>query len=161
MCVCAPQQMLVKNDDKLDLGNGHELTFIMAPNLHWPDTIFTFDAKTQCMFTCDAYGMHYCSDEVRIRGSPNGPFPIQVHTSCARVLAYERTHRARLPAKIDMGLRALAFCMYDAAAPGTLWGRLMTWPPHKPRPFLHALLRCLTRKQTRSWGTTLFTTTAS
>jgi flavorubredoxin len=28
-------KMIVKNEDKLDLGNGHELTFIMAPNLHW------------------------------------------------------------------------------------------------------------------------------
>lgn len=53
---------IVKNGDKLDLGNGHELEFVSAPNLHWPDTIFTYDAKTQILFTCDAFGMHYCSD---------------------------------------------------------------------------------------------------
>lgn len=29
----------VKSGDKLDLGNGHELEFCTAPNLHWPDTI--------------------------------------------------------------------------------------------------------------------------
>eukprot|EP00959_Pyramimonas_sp_CCMP1952_P407300 8536316-Pyramimonas_sp.AAC.1 len=56
--------MVVANEAKLDLGNGHELTFIMAPNLHWPDTIFTHDAKTNTLFTCDAFGMHYCSEEV-------------------------------------------------------------------------------------------------
>lgn len=55
---------IVKNEEKLDLGHGHELTFIMAPNLHWPDTIFTHDAKTNTLFTCDAFGMHYCSEEV-------------------------------------------------------------------------------------------------
>jgi flavorubredoxin len=29
-----------------------------------PDTIFTHDAKTSTLFTCDAFGMHYCSEEV-------------------------------------------------------------------------------------------------
>ncbi|MBV6627508.1 MAG: diflavin flavoprotein [Rivularia sp. (in: Bacteria)] len=53
---------LVKNSDRLDLGNGHELEFVIAPNLHWPDTIFTYDHKTKILFTCDAFGMHYCSD---------------------------------------------------------------------------------------------------
>lgn len=56
------QRQIVKNGDKLDLGNGHVIEFVSAPNLHWPDTIFSYDAKTQVMFTCDAFGMHYCSD---------------------------------------------------------------------------------------------------
>jgi flavorubredoxin/flavin reductase (DIM6/NTAB) family NADH-FMN oxidoreductase RutF len=55
---------IVKQGDRLDLGQGHELEFISAPNLHWPDTIFTYDAKTQMLFTCDAFGMHYCDDHV-------------------------------------------------------------------------------------------------
>ena len=53
---------IVKNGDRLDLGNGHQLEFVSAPNLHWPDTIFTYDAKTQILYTCDAFGMHYCDD---------------------------------------------------------------------------------------------------
>ena len=56
------QQRIVKNGDRLDLGNGHVLEFVIAPNLHWPDTIFTYDAKTQILYTCDAFGMHYCDD---------------------------------------------------------------------------------------------------
>jgi len=56
------ERMQVKSGDTLDLGNGHMLEFVSAPNLHWPDTIFTYDAKTQVLFTCDAFGMHYCSD---------------------------------------------------------------------------------------------------
>ncbi|MEH1868725.1 MAG: diflavin flavoprotein [Nostoc sp.] len=52
----------VKSGERLDLGNGHELEFISAPNLHWPDTIFTYDHKTSTLYTCDVFGMHYCDD---------------------------------------------------------------------------------------------------
>lgn len=54
---------IVKSGDRIDLGQGHEIEFVSAPNLHWPDTIFSFDRKTQTLFTCDAFGMHYCSDD--------------------------------------------------------------------------------------------------
>jgi flavorubredoxin/flavin reductase (DIM6/NTAB) family NADH-FMN oxidoreductase RutF len=53
---------IVKNGDRLDLGQGHELEFVIAPNLHWPDTIFTYDHGTATLYTCDAFGMHYCSE---------------------------------------------------------------------------------------------------
>ena len=56
------KRQIVKNGDRLDLGNGHELEFVIAPNLHWPDTIFSFDHKTKVLYTCDAFGLHYCSD---------------------------------------------------------------------------------------------------
>lgn len=56
------KRQIVKNGDRLDLGNGHEFEFVIAPNLHWPDTIFSFDHKTKILFTCDAFGLHYCSD---------------------------------------------------------------------------------------------------
>ncbi|MBW4466520.1 MAG: diflavin flavoprotein [Pegethrix bostrychoides GSE-TBD4-15B] len=56
------KRQIVKNGDCLDLGNGHELEFVSAPNLHWPDTILTYDHKTQSLFTCDVFGMHYCDD---------------------------------------------------------------------------------------------------
>ena len=56
------EHIIVKNGDRLDLGNGHELEFVSAPNLHWPDTIFTYDCKTQVLYTCDAFGMHYCDE---------------------------------------------------------------------------------------------------
>jgi flavorubredoxin/flavin reductase (DIM6/NTAB) family NADH-FMN oxidoreductase RutF len=56
------QSRVVKSGDTLDLGQGHTLTFISAPNLHWPDTIFTYDVGTQVLYTCDVFGMHYCDD---------------------------------------------------------------------------------------------------
>ncbi len=57
-------QEIVKNGDTLDLGNDHVLEFVNAPNLHWPDTIFSYDRATQTLFTCDAFGLHYCKDDL-------------------------------------------------------------------------------------------------
>ncbi|MEP0910643.1 diflavin flavoprotein [Leptolyngbya sp. GB1-A1] len=56
------ERLQVKSGERLDLGNGHELEFVSAPNLHWPDTILTFDHKTSTLYTCDVFGMHYCDD---------------------------------------------------------------------------------------------------
>ena len=56
------QKRVVKNGDRLDLGKGHELEFVNAPNLHWPDTMFSYDHQTQVLYTCDAFGMHYCDE---------------------------------------------------------------------------------------------------
>ncbi len=56
------KRQIVKNGDRLDLGNGHEIEFVSAPNLHWPDTMFSYDRKTQILYTCDAFGLHYCDE---------------------------------------------------------------------------------------------------
>lgn len=56
------QKIIVKSGDRLDLGNGHVLEFVNTPNLHWPDTIVSYDHKTNILFTCDVFGLHYCSD---------------------------------------------------------------------------------------------------
>ncbi|MBE9112694.1 diflavin flavoprotein [Nodosilinea sp. LEGE 07298] len=53
---------VVKSGDRLDLGLGHELAFISAPNLHWPDTMLTYDSGTEVLYTCDVFGLHYCDD---------------------------------------------------------------------------------------------------
>lgn len=55
------ESQVVKGGDTVDLGKGHVMTFIPAPNLHWPDTMFSFDPETGILFTCDAFGLHYCT----------------------------------------------------------------------------------------------------
>ena len=50
---------VVKDGDTLDLG-GKTLTFLSAPLLHWPDTMFTWDPADQTLFTCDFLGCHFC-----------------------------------------------------------------------------------------------------
>lgn len=44
---------------ELSLGNT-TLRFIQAPNLHWPDTMFTYAVEKNVLFTCDFLGCHYC-----------------------------------------------------------------------------------------------------
>lgn len=47
---------VVKDTDTLDLGGGRILSFVTIPNVHWPDTIATYDNLTGTLFTCDAFG---------------------------------------------------------------------------------------------------------
>ena len=49
------RNMVVKEGNTLSLG-AKELTFIMAPNVHWPEVIFTYDAADKVLFTADAFG---------------------------------------------------------------------------------------------------------
>jgi flavorubredoxin len=51
---------IVKTGDSLDLGQGLVFEFITAPNLHWPDSIFSYLPARKTVFTCDFLGAHYC-----------------------------------------------------------------------------------------------------
>ncbi|MBZ9688351.1 FprA family A-type flavoprotein [Clostridium estertheticum] len=44
--------------EEISLGK-NTLKFISAPNLHWPDTIFTYVKEEKILFTCDVMGCHY------------------------------------------------------------------------------------------------------
>lgn len=57
------EYIIVKDGDELDLGN-KTLKFIGAPNLHWPDSIYTYLQEEKVLFTCDSFGAHYCSEEM-------------------------------------------------------------------------------------------------
>ena len=46
----------VGSGDSLDLGNGKTLVFEDAPNVHWPETMVSFEASTGVLFSCDAFG---------------------------------------------------------------------------------------------------------
>ena len=49
------QKIVVKEKDILNLGK-HSLTFIMAPNVHWPEVMVTYDMNTKTLFSADAFG---------------------------------------------------------------------------------------------------------
>lgn len=55
---------VVKTGDTLDLGDGVLLEFISAPNLHWPDSMFTYFKKEKVLFSCDFFGCHFCEPMV-------------------------------------------------------------------------------------------------
>jgi flavorubredoxin len=52
------KSLKVKDGDVLDLGN-KRLRFVGAPNLHWPDTMFTYLVEDRVLFTCDCFGAHF------------------------------------------------------------------------------------------------------
>ncbi|HBT63890.1 MAG TPA: MBL fold hydrolase [Ruminococcaceae bacterium] len=51
----------VKTGDKLELGET-TLTFIEAPMLHWPDTMFTYMSGENILFSNDGFGQHFASE---------------------------------------------------------------------------------------------------
>jgi len=55
--------LIVKDGQSLNLGN-KTLNFIGAPNLHWPDSIYTYLVEDELLFTCDSFGSHFCNDEM-------------------------------------------------------------------------------------------------
>ena len=48
-----------KDGEELSLGD-KTLRFLIAPFLHWPDSMFTYCPEEQVLFTCDFLGAHYC-----------------------------------------------------------------------------------------------------
>ena len=48
----------VKDGDTLDLGGGKVLSFFETPNLHWPETMVTWEAGSGTLFSCDAFGSY-------------------------------------------------------------------------------------------------------
>jgi flavorubredoxin len=46
----------VKDGDSLDLGAGMVLKFLETPNVHWPETMMTFEPQSGALFSCDGFG---------------------------------------------------------------------------------------------------------
>ena len=51
----ADRRMVVKDGDSLTLGR-HELKFMTAPMVHWPEVIVTYDSFDKVLFSADAFG---------------------------------------------------------------------------------------------------------
>lgn len=60
----ADRQIVVGEGDSLSLGN-HELTFVTAPMVHWPEVILSYEKTTRTLFSADAFGKFgtYDADE--------------------------------------------------------------------------------------------------
>ena len=51
----AERKVVVAEGDTLNLGN-HTLTFVMAPMVHWPEVMVSFESTTGTLFSADAFG---------------------------------------------------------------------------------------------------------
>lgn len=50
-----PRALIVKEGDTLSTGR-HNLTFIAAPMVHWPEVMVTYDTVDKILFSADAFG---------------------------------------------------------------------------------------------------------
>ena len=53
----------VKDGDELKIGN-KTLQFRVFPNLHWPDTMYTYIVEDRVLVTCDSFGSHYAHEGI-------------------------------------------------------------------------------------------------
>lgn len=53
----------IRDSERLELG-GKTLRFVVAPMIHWPDTMMTFLEEDRILFTCDLFGSHGASEKV-------------------------------------------------------------------------------------------------
>lgn len=58
------QSKAVKTGDSIDLGDDVVIDFYQAPNLHWPDSMFSYIKNRKTVFTCDFLGAHYCEPHI-------------------------------------------------------------------------------------------------
>ena len=47
-----------RDKEKMTIGN-KTLEFLFVPNLHWPDTMYTWIEEDKILVTCDSFGAHY------------------------------------------------------------------------------------------------------
>ena len=50
--------IVVKDNQEMKIGD-KTLKFLVVPNLHWPDTMYTYIEEEQILVTCDSFGSHY------------------------------------------------------------------------------------------------------
>lgn len=55
----------VKDEQEMKIGN-ITLRFLHVPNLHWPDTMYTYIEEEQALVTCDSFGSHYSFEDILV-----------------------------------------------------------------------------------------------
>jgi len=58
------QIIVMRGEETLDLGNGHNLQFIPTPNPRYADQLCTYDPQTEILYTDKLFGAHFCGDQV-------------------------------------------------------------------------------------------------
>lgn len=56
--------LVMRGEETLDLGNGHNLQFIPTPNPRYADQLCTYDPQTEILYSDKLFGAHVCGDQV-------------------------------------------------------------------------------------------------
>ena len=90
------KQIAVNDGDTLNLGS-HELTFITAPMVHWPEVMLTYEKTEKVLFSADAFGKFGTTDTEedwacearRYYFGIVGKYGVQVQNLLKKVSGYE------------------------------------------------------------------------
>ncbi|GAB4216922.1 MAG: diflavin flavoprotein [Synechococcales cyanobacterium] len=55
---------VIRGEEVLDIGNGHQLQLIPTPLPRWPDHLCTYDAATKILYSDKLFAAHVCGDQV-------------------------------------------------------------------------------------------------
>ncbi|MCM1367630.1 MAG: FprA family A-type flavoprotein [Roseburia sp.] len=88
--------LTVSDGEKLSLGK-HELTFVFAPMVHWPEVMMTYDALDKTLFSADAFGKfgtrnaddEWTDEARRYYFGIVGKFGAQVKSALAKLATYD------------------------------------------------------------------------
>jgi len=111
---------VVKSGDTLDLGRGKVLSFHETPNIHWPETMMTYEQSSGILFTCDAFGSYGTLDGVYFDDQLS---TIQHDFFLQEALRYYSNVVASFSPFVSKGIKSLSDLDIKAIAPahGIIW----------------------------------------
>ena len=112
-----PNMRTVKEGDMLETGR-HALTFVMAPMVHWPEVMVTYDITDHILFSADAFGTF---------GALNGGLFADRASFEREYLSSARRYYTNIVGKIwypGPGLAKKSFCSYAKYSLPATWSGL-------------------------------------
>jgi len=98
LCEINPEteKLTVKEGDELSLGN-HNLKFLMAPMIHWPEVMVTYESTEKILFSADGFGKfgtldtdeEWIDEARRYYFNIVGKYGVQVQALLKKLSAYE------------------------------------------------------------------------
>jgi len=116
--------------DRLELGGGKTLEFHEIPNVHWPETIATWEPGTGTLFSCDAFGSFGAIGEAPYDDQLSFP---ELELFERESLRYFANILATFSSSVERALRVLKALAPRIVAPahGPVWrrdpGRILSW----------------------------------
>jgi flavorubredoxin len=111
---------VISDGETLDLGDGKVLSFHETPNIHWPETMMTFEQGSGTLFSCDAFGSYGTLNDVFFDDQLS---TIQHDFFMNEALRYYANVVASFSSFVTKGINSLAKLDIKAIAPshGIIW----------------------------------------
>ncbi len=103
----APERCLVVKDrDTISLGN-KTLEFIMAPWVHWPETMLTYVREDSVLFSCDLFGSHMATSDLFVRDMAEVYHPAKRYYS-EIMMPFRSQIKEHMKKISELGIRVIA-----------------------------------------------------